>query len=150
MVEHSENSSDQLLVFFCEDESVGIKPIRKIVERMVSQSIFKGIIVYQKSMTPSATKVIQEMAPKYQLESFQENEIIINITKHVLVPAHQVLSEEAKQTLLKRYRLKDTQLPRILSSDPIARYYGLKRGQVVKIVRPSETAGKYVTYRLCF
>jgi DNA-directed RNA polymerase I, II, and III subunit RPABC1 len=150
LVEHSENSLDQLLVFFCEDESVGIKPIRKIVERMVSQSIFKGIIVYQKSMTPSASKIIQEMAPKYQLESFRENEIIINITKHVLVPAHQVLSEDAKKTLLNRYRLKETQLPRILSSDPIAKYYGLKRGQVVKIVRPSETAGKYVTYRLCF
>lgn len=149
LVQHS-TQDEQLLVFFAEDETVGIKPIRRICERMIAQGIMKGILIYQKNLTPSAQKVVQEMQPKYMLELFQEQELLVNITRHVLVPEHQVLVPEAKKTLLTRYRLKETQLPRIQQSDPIARYYGLARGQVVKIIRPSETAGKYVTYRFCF
>ncbi|CAD8104940.1 unnamed protein product [Paramecium sonneborni] len=46
------------------------------------------------------------------------------------------------------YGLVDNQLPRILKSVPIVKFLRLSNGVVVKIVRKSETAGLYVTYRI--
>jgi DNA-directed RNA polymerase I, II, and III subunit RPABC1 len=77
---------------------------------------------------------LSEMSDSFRIEHFKEAELLVDITEHQLVPVHQVLTLTEKSELLKRYRLKETQLPRTQPNDPVARYYGMKRGHVVKII----------------
>ncbi|XP_065069874.1 DNA-directed RNA polymerases I, II, and III subunit RPABC1 [Rhopilema esculentum] len=148
LVAHNDDPTDQMFVFFPEEEKVGIKTIKQYCTRMQEENINRAIIVVQHGMTPSAKQALVDMAPKYILEQFLETELLVNITEHELVPEHVVMTPEEKAELLARYKLKEHQLPRIQQGDPVARYFGLKRGQVVKIIRPSETAGRYISYRL--
>ncbi|KAK2542262.1 Polr2e [Columba guinea] len=165
LVAHNDDPTDQMFVFFPEEPKVGIKTIKMYCQRMQEENITRALIVVQQGMTPSAKQSLVDMAPKYILEQFLQQELLINITEHELVPEHVVMTKEEVTELLARYcaneqaprgqlldsprsKLRENQLPRIQAGDPVARYFGIKRGQVVKIIRPSETAGRYITYRL--
>ena len=81
---------------------------------------------------------------------FDIDKLMYNVTKHSMVPAHEVLSADEKADLLKKYNLvSDGQLPLIMKTDPVAKYHGLTTGQVCRIIRSSETHGVYKSYRLC-
>ncbi|CCE88754.1 Piso0_001533 [Millerozyma farinosa CBS 7064] len=141
-------SLGSLWVEFCDEASVGIKTMRNFCIHISEKNFSTGIFIYQASITPSATKLIPTVSPA-SIETFQESDLVVNITHHELVPKHIKLSKDEKKELLDRYRLKESQLPRIQRDDPVARYLGLKRGEVVKIIRRSETSGRYASYRIC-
>lgn len=139
-------------VEFNSDENVGLKQLRDYMQHLINGSFYSGIMICMKPMTGMALRLLRGAAgiqegPKGGVEVFVEQDLLVNITKHELVPKHVLLSREEKDQLLKRYRLKETQLPRIQVTDPVAKYLGLRRGQVVKIIRKSETAGRYASYR---
>ena len=150
LVQKRDDPADMIFVFWPIDPKVGVKPIKRYMDRMNEEKVRRAILIVQQNLTAFARQAMAEIQSSEGLvmEQFQESELLVNITEHVLVPQHMVLTKEEKTTLLARYKMKEAQLPRIQLSDPVSRYYGMSRGQVVRIIRPSETAGKYVTYRM--
>ena len=71
-----------------------------------------------------------------------------SITSHRLVPKHTKMSEKAVKELLEKYNIIKSQLPKILSSDPIISLLDPKTGDIIKIERISPTRGTSEYYRV--
>jgi DNA-directed RNA polymerase subunit H len=71
-----------------------------------------------------------------------------DVMTHKLVPKHILLSESEKQEVIDKYKVDPYQFPKIFVSDPCARALGAKPGDIIKILRESQTAGTTVAYRL--
>ncbi|XP_041441133.1 DNA-directed RNA polymerases I, II, and III subunit RPABC1 isoform X2 [Xenopus laevis] len=85
LVAHNDDPTDQMFVFFPEEPKVGIKTIKMYCQRMQEENITRALIVVQQGMTPSAKQSLVDMAPKYILEQFLQQELLINITEHELI-----------------------------------------------------------------
>lgn len=81
-------------------------------------------------------------------EVFFEYELLLNIIDHDLQPKFEILTNDEKTLFLEEYKITKKQMSKMRSIDPIARYYKLKGGDVVRIIRPSNTSGLGFHYRI--
>lgn len=94
---------------------------------------YKLLIV--ESINHKSEKIINNY--KTACEIFNIDELKINIVDHILVSKHTVLTQEEAREVLENYNAKKGDMPRIFSTDPIARHYNMKPSNICKIERPS-------------
>jgi DNA-directed RNA polymerase subunit H (RpoH/RPB5) len=111
------------------------------------------ILVINEKLSINNIKILNNIktgqcALNYQV--FHIKELQFNISKHVLVPIHTIITKDEEKELFEMYSLKSKfQLPIILKTDPMSRYLGLKSGDIVKITRNSPSSGDYYIFRCC-
>lgn len=145
--EEPDGKNKSLLVYFSDEEKMALKHLKLLLENLINEGIKNLIIVLREGISPAAKKFILECG-SISITSFVEKNLLFNITHHRLIPKHRIISENEKQKLLKVKMIKESVMPKILISDPVAKYYGAQRGDVVEIERKSETAGKIKTWRI--
>lgn len=104
----------KIFVYFAEEAKVGVATIKSLYEKMKTENTTRAIMIIHGKLSPFVKNALSNMEDAYRVEVFQEEELLINITRHVLVPEHRVLTPQEKADLLQRYRVKESQLPRIM------------------------------------
>lgn len=96
-----------------------------------------------------AKKAKQYITTNYPgTEIFLEDELMFNLVDHHLIPKHILLTKEEGKKVKSEYNLTNKNAPKILHTDPVARYYNMQIGDICKILRPSDKAGTTPSYRL--
>jgi DNA-directed RNA polymerases I, II, and III subunit RPABC1 len=84
------------------------------------------------------------------LQIFELYKLLINISKHVLVPQLKILNKDETSLVLKKYNTNNLNNFHVIKlSDPQAKFYGVRKYDLCEITRPSETSGVYKSYRYC-
>jgi DNA-directed RNA polymerase I, II, and III subunit RPABC1 len=110
------------------------------------------IIILKDKPNESLLKVVDDFYSEKQIyiNLFYIKSLLFNILKHEYVPDHKIISEEIFRDMKNIYNLNSRyQLPIIHRHDAVSNVLGIRPGEVVKITRPSKTAGQYVSYRCC-
>ncbi|KAL6288750.1 hypothetical protein ACE6H2_006260 [Prunus campanulata] len=138
--------SKKIVVIFCGTEEIRKQTMCGIYAGLPNkENIHRLILVLQSKMNSYARKELEKYP--FKVETFHICDLLVNITKHALKPKLEILTAEEKNKLLRKYKLEDKQLPQMLETDGIVRYYGLEKGKVVKVTYRGGVIGSLKTYR---
>ena len=138
---------NDIKIVYCLSSKIKWSEFKKHFEDEKPYSLY--ILIVKDKLTQNNAKMLSSL--KMNLQQFDIKSLQFNISKHELVPKHELVRDENEvKDIVSRYSLKSKiQLPIILKTDAMAKYLGLKNGDVVKITRVSQTSGEYIVYRCC-
>lgn len=83
------------------------------------------------------------------VQVFGLENLVINISKHSFVPKHTILTDEEIKNVCTHYNITPKNLHKILQQDPMAKFIGLRPGQIVRTYSNNPITGISEIYKLC-
>lgn len=130
------NMSDgrQIFVKFINMIRVKVSYLQSIITELKKTHVNTTIVFIMKSKPSSIIRKLESKGVN-NIQIFYSKRLQINPTKHSLVPIHiKISDEETKDVLLKYKLICKSQLPVLLQTDAISRYYNFKKDDIIKII----------------
>jgi DNA-directed RNA polymerase I, II, and III subunit RPABC1 len=130
-----------IVLFITNIDKFSVVYIKPLIETTRAMGLDKCIIVYKNSLTSCAKKTCE--ANSLGIEFFSSKELKVNISHHDYVPQHTKVEEPEKSIIKAKYI---SNLPTLLRTEAIARFYQFVKGDLVKI----ERKGGSIAYRVVY
>jgi DNA-directed RNA polymerase I, II, and III subunit RPABC1 len=136
--------------FYTDSKKLTIKDLQNIVQdiRGSTGNELLNIIVISKDRPSQNINKELKLQQYNNVELFVTKDIMINIMKHDMMPIFRELNAEEIDAVTKKYSCSVSKFPKLFKTDPAAKYYNMKPGDVYEIERTSGSTGKYYSYRL--
>lgn len=134
---YKNDDGSRLYVYYADitnDKQLGVDAIKDFISGLHEKKARNGIIITSIPLSSKSEKEIQKLLA-YNIYTFTEDEMSYDPTEHYLTPEHIALSADEQRDFLRKNDLNIDQLPIILNTDMISRYYGFQTGQIIKINR---------------
>jgi DNA-directed RNA polymerase I, II, and III subunit RPABC1 len=138
------DDADPVIVSWC--NVLGKPNISNIKVDAANENVQRWIIIVQSKITPYVPPTIRNLEIQgIVIETFMESDLQYNVTHHEFVPRHIICSAATKKEIFEKYSITKKQLPIIKKSDAQVRYLGARKGNLIKIIRPSDSMPKSKT-----
>lgn len=138
------SEEEQICIFLSVTNKFNVESIQEYIYMLKQMEIDHCIIVHRENATPVAKKIVDD-SKDLRIELFNEDELQCNITKHYLVPKHELIYKKGTKACTEFKAKYGDKYPTILKSDPVARFYGYERGDIIQITRKNG----FVMFRIC-
>jgi len=144
----------QALVHFILNDKATFKNVEDVLKNMIDIYDIKDV---DDVVIIIGHDIVDELNPFYKLEDkynnvvvFHHKNLAFDITKHKLVPPHIKIVNKSEISEIKKQLKIDSlmKLPVLLRTDAVARFYHYRKGDLIKIIRPSIGNFKHEVYRI--
>jgi DNA-directed RNA polymerase subunit H (RpoH/RPB5) len=152
---------NKIFIFFLptsrQRTKVGVDAIKLFCRLVVLLGCNEGVIISEQSLSPSALEQLESSNVKsfcreniYNIISYRDD-MFINIVEHCLSPkVLQIYTGDEIEKFQKEENLNCRDFPKMMASDPIAKFYRAKPGDVIKMKRKTGNRDTLINEQIVF
>lgn len=91
---------------------------------------------------------IADYVSRQHTQIFKESALLTDIISYRDQPKFELLSPSEMEKVKEEYNITDYTTEKFTRSDPVVKYFALRKGDIVRIIRPSPLSGQAIAYRI--